>query len=259
VRIVPRPGTRAYSSLGRASSSNFGSNRKVDVIGASTIRVIIASANRLLRSGLRRILDAAPDIEVIFEAEIDSALLQQSQQLFPDVLVLDLSIARRDTLSTLTRLFKNEKYKLVVIRPGGDLSCVRSMLAAGVLGYVLCNSGEEELLSAIRSVYKGRHFVDPQLSDAMADLLIGQETYALSTHKPRLSRRELQVLAAVARGFTSHEISRQLTVSPKTIETYRSRIYDKLGLKTRADLVGYAIAMGLMVGFATDELKSSRC
>jgi len=256
VRIVPRP-AREHTLLWAARRVQISEQSGVDAIGASAIRVIIASANRLLRSGLRRVLDAAPDIDVIFEAEIDSALLQQSQQLFPDVLVLDLSIARMGALSTVTGLFKNEQYKLVVIRPSGDLSCVRSMLAAGVLGYVLCNSGEEELLSAIRSVYKGTHFIDPQLSDAMADLFIGQQTYALSTNKPRLSRRELQVLAAVARGFTSHEISRQLAVSPKTIETYRSRIYDKLGLKTRSDLVGYAIAMGLMVGFVTDDEMGS--
>ena len=216
----------------------------------STIRVIIASANRLLRSGLHRILDAAPDIQVISEVEIDSALLRRSQQLSPDVLVLELYFTTREMLSTLSCLFKDEHYRLVVIRQDGDLSCIRSMLAAGVLGYVLCNSGEEELLLAIRKASKGRHFIDPQLSDAVADILSERERDAVSRRKPHLSQRELQVLAAIAHGFTSQEISRKLAVSPKTIETYRSRIYEKLGLKTRADLVGYAIATGLVGGLA---------
>ena len=223
----------------------------------SAIRVVIASTNRLLRIGLRRILDAAPDMEVISETEIDRSLLQRVKQLCPDVVLLELSTRGPEALVTLTRLFEDEQRKLVVVKPNADISCVRAMLAAGVLGYVLANSGEEELLSAIRRACRGRYFIDPQLSDAVADTLTHRQSQAGATRKPRLTTREVQVLTAISRGFTTRDVAGQLQISHKTVETYRSRIYEKLGLKTRADLVAYAIATGLLISGNVGDQESA--
>jgi len=223
----------------------------------SAIRVVIASTNRLLRIGLRRILDAAPDMEVISETEIDRSLLQRVKQLCPDVVLLELSTRGPEALVTLTRLFEDEQRKLVVVKPNADISCVRAMLAAGVLGYVLANSGEEELLSAIRRACRGRYFIDPQLSDAVADTLTHRQSQAGATRKPRLTTREVQVLTAISRGFTARDVAGQLQISHKTVETYRSRIYEKLGLKTRADLVAYAIATGLLISGNVGDQESA--
>jgi two-component system response regulator NreC len=136
--------------------------------------------------------------------------------------------------------------RVVVISSNENITYVRSMLTAGVLGYVLRKASDTELFLAIRNAYQGRRFIDPRLSDSLADVLLNKARANNRASEGRLSQRELQVLRAITRGFTSHEVAQQLQLSTKTVETYRSRIYDKLGLKTRADLVHYAIAVGLL-------------
>ena len=120
------------------------------------------------------------------------------------------------------------------------------MLAAGIFGYVLRKASETELFASIRSVHRGRRYLDPRLSDSVADLLLGARGTSTRSRANPLSNRELQVLNGVAQGFTSQDLAKQLSLSAKTVETYRSRIYQKLGLQTRADLVHYAIALGLL-------------
>jgi two-component system response regulator NreC len=120
------------------------------------------------------------------------------------------------------------------------------MFAAGVLGYVLRKASETELFASLRSAYHGRRYLDPRLSDSLADLLLGARGTLAGSRGIPLSGRELQVLHGVAQGFTSQDLAKQMSLSAKTVETYRSRIYQKLGLHTRADLVHYAIAFGLL-------------
>jgi two-component system response regulator NreC len=136
--------------------------------------------------------------------------------------------------------------RVVVISSNENITYVRSMLTAGVLGYVLRKASDMELFLAIRTAFQGRRFIDPRLSDSLADVLLNRTSGNNRATEGRLSNRELQVLRAISRGFTSQEVAQQLQLSTKTVETYRSRIYDKLGLKTRADLVHYAIAVGLL-------------
>ena len=107
---------------------------------------------------------------------------------------------------------------------------------------------------AIRHAASGQRYIDPRLSDGVADVLLRAGDRGISRNSRALSRREAQVLRAVARGFTSSEIGRQLELSSKTVETYRSRIYEKLGLRTRADLVHYAMALGLLEESQTENL-----
>lgn len=121
------------------------------------------------------------------------------------------------------------------------------MLALGVRAYVVRSATNSELYDAIRTVHRGRRYLDPRLSDSITDMLLGRKTSAI--RKPqakRLSGREAQVLRGVAQGFTTKAIAAKLGVSEKTIQTYRERIYDKLELRTRADLVHYAIAHGML-------------
>lgn len=216
------------------------------------IRLLIASDFRLTRIGLRQIVNAVNDVEVVAESEVRGSP-QRVQQLGPDVVLLELAIPRANSVPAVSRLLKDKQAKVVVISANENLSYVRSMLAAGVLGYVLRDANEEELFSAIRCASQGRYFIDPLLSDGVAEVLVKGRTSSSSSAANGLSRRERQVLAAIARGFTSQEIAYQLELSHKTVETYRARLYDKLGLKTRAELVGYAIATGLLVGSEAGE------
>jgi DNA-binding NarL/FixJ family response regulator len=123
---------------------------------------------------------------------------------------------------------------------------VRSLLAAGVAGYVLRKASHEELFLAMRHARSGLRYIDPRLSDGMGEVLLHGKAPERPARPGGLSRREAQVLRAVARGFTSSEIGRQLELSAKTVDTYRGRICEKLGLRTRADLFHYAMAAGML-------------
>ena len=209
------------------------------------IRLLLVSDYRLTRTGLRQMLNQVPDFEVVAETDNPGQVKECLQRSAPDVIVLEITIPGTHGLRTAAKLAQ-ETGRVVVISSNENITYVRSMLNAGVLGYVLRKASDTELFLAIRNAHQGRRYIDPRLSDSLADVLLGRNSGNARGNEGRLSNRELQVLRAIARGFTSQEVAQQLQLSTKTVETYRSRIYDKLGLKTRADLVHYAIAVGLL-------------
>ncbi|HKU22444.1 MAG TPA: response regulator transcription factor [Terriglobales bacterium] len=209
------------------------------------IRLLLVSDYRLTRTGLRQMLNQVPDFEVVAETDSPGQVKECLQRSAPDVIVLEITIPGPHGLRTAAKLAQ-ETGRVVVISSNENITYVRSMLNAGVLGYVLRKASDTELFLALRNAHQGRRYIDPRLSDSLADVLLGRSSGNARGNEGRLSNRELQVLRAIARGFTSQEVAQQLQLSTKTVETYRSRIYDKLGLKTRADLVHYAIAVGLL-------------
>lgn len=210
------------------------------------IRLLIVSDYRLTRTGLRQMLNSVPDFEVVAETDNPGQVIEVTQRSPADVIVFEITVPGPHGLRTAAKLLEETaNRRLVVISSNENITYVRSMLSSGVLGYVLRKASDTELYLAIRNAHQGRRFIDPRLSDSVADVLMGKAKNARG-NEGRLSNRELQVLRAIARGFTSQEVAKQLQLSTKTVETYRARIYDKLGLKTRADLVHYAIAVGLM-------------
>jgi DNA-binding NarL/FixJ family response regulator len=212
------------------------------------IRLLIASDFQLARTGLHQIVNALEDAEVVAESELQTALPTKVQEIGPDVVLLDLAVPRPHNLPALSQVLKNKQIKVVVLSTNENIGYVRSLVAAGVHGYVLRSASAEELFMAIRTAHQGRYFIDSRLSDALAEMLVTGRLAESSRAQGSLSKREEQVLAAIARGFTSQEIAQQLQLSHKTVETYRARIYEKLGLRTRAELVGYAMATGLLTG-----------
>lgn len=210
------------------------------------IRLLIVSDYRLTRTGLRQMLNSVQDFEVVAETDNPGQVIEVTQRSPADVIVFEITVPGPHGLRTAAKLLEETaNRRLVVISSNENITYVRSMLSSGVLGYVLRKASDMELYLAIRNAHQGRRFIDPRLSDSVADVLMGKAKNARG-NEGRLSNRELQVLRAIARGFTSQEVAKQLQLSTKTVETYRARIYDKLGLKTRADLVHYAIAVGLM-------------
>jgi DNA-binding NarL/FixJ family response regulator len=210
-------------------------------------RVLIASDHPLSRTGLRHVLKPASDLEIVAEADAPGPVAELCRKFIPDVVVFEITVPGTSGLRTTASLVQAAlPARTVVVCNNENVHYVRSLLAAGVAGYVLRKAGQEELLLAIRHAASGQRYIDPRLSDGMADVLLHGADAATRRNSRRLSRREGQVLRAVARGFTSSEIGRQLELSSKTVETYRSRIYEKLGLRTRADLVHYAMALGLL-------------
>lgn len=211
------------------------------------IRLLLVSDYRLTRTGLRQMLTPVPDFEVAAETDNPGQAKEIAQRTGANVVLLEITIPGPHGLRMAAHLVEEiPGARVVAISSNENITYVRSMLTAGVLGYVLRKASDTELFLAVRNAYQGRRFIDPRLSDSLADVLLSRTSGNSRSSEGRLSNRELQVLRAIARGFTSHEVALQLQLSTKTVETYRSRIYDKLGLKTRADLVHYAIAVGLL-------------
>jgi DNA-binding NarL/FixJ family response regulator len=211
------------------------------------IRLLVASEHPIVRSALGTLLNGVRDFQVVAEVDL-SQLAKTARELSPDVFLVELTEAGLIGLQSVATLLRAITTAAVaVLSSNENPAYVRSMLALGVRGYVLRSAGNSELYEAIRTVRRARRYIDPRLSDSITDMLLGRKTGAL--RKPqaeRLSGREAQVLRAIARGFTTKAIAGKLGVSERTIQTYRERIYNKLELRTRADLVHYAIAHGML-------------
>lgn len=210
------------------------------------IRVLIADDHAVLRAGLRLLINAQADLEVVGEAGNGSETLHQTRALVPDVLTLDLSMPGGSVIPIIEKLRREiPQTRVLVLTMHDDPAYLRTVLAAGGSGYVVKKAADAELLTAIRAVHQGRAFVNLDLDGGPPAPLEAPGTAALS-------QREREVLALLAQGHTNQVIADRLYLSVKTIETYRTRIADKLGLKTRADLVRYALEMGILAPGKTD-------
>jgi two-component system response regulator NreC len=210
---------------------------------------MIADDHAILRSGLRLLVNAQADMEVVAEAPDGEQAVLAVRETSPDVALMDLTMPRTGGMRALQEIVRNcPKTRVLVLTMHDDPAYLRSVLAAGASGYVLKRSVDAELLAAIRAVHKGGTFVDPSLANVLVqDLIAKKGTQARRTRTLSiLSDRELQVLRLVARGYTSQQIAKQILVGVKTVETYRSRLTQKLGLRTRSDVVRFAVQMGIL-------------
>jgi len=215
----------------------------------SKIRVMIADDHAILRSGLRLLLNAQPDMEVVSEAADGEQAVQAANETKPDVALMDLTMPRTGGQRALEEIVRDcPETRVLVLTMHDDPAYLRSVLSAGASGYVLKRSVDAELLTAIRAVHRGGTFVDPSLANVLVqDVLPKMGAKARRTGPVNiLSARELQVLRLVARGYSSQQIAKQILVGVKSVETYRSRLAQKLGLRTRSDVVRFAVQMGLL-------------
>lgn len=218
------------------------------------IRVLIGDDHATLRAGLRMLIDAQHDMTVVGEAGDGEIVLQQAALVRPDVILLDLTMPNLGGLPALDRLRSvAPDSRTLVLTMHDDPAYFRSAMHAGALGYLHKSAAHGELLSAIRVVHAGKPFVSQAMALALAHDVIAGATAAPPSAKPLLSERERKVLGLLAQGFTNQECAAHLGVSVKTVETYRARLYKKLGVKTRAQLVRFAVGSGLL---SNDELQS---
>ncbi|MGB2677071.1 MAG: response regulator transcription factor [Candidatus Acidiferrum sp.] len=216
---------------------------------AHKIRVLIADDHAILRAGLKMLVNAQADMEVVSEAPDGEKAVQAARETRPDVALLDLTMPRVGGMKALQEIARHcRKTRVLVLTMHDDPAYLRSVLAAGGCGYLLKRTVDAELLVAIRAVHRGGTYVDPSLADVLVqDVLAKRGTRAGPTRPVNiLSDRELQVLGLVARGYTSAQIAKQIAVGVKTVETYRSRFAEKLGLRTRSDVIRFAMQMGLL-------------
>src|SRR5882724_8673473 len=215
----------------------------------SNIRVMIADDHAILRAGLRFLVNAQPDMEVVAEAPDGEAAIQAARETTPHVALMDLTMPRTGGMRALQEIARDcAETRVLVLTMHDDPAYLRAVLAAGASGYVLKRSVDAELLTAIRAVHRGGTFVDPSLANVLVQDVIAKKSAKARAKRPVkiLSGRELQVLRLVARGYTSQQIGKQIRVGVKTVETYRSRLAQKLGLRTRSDVVRFAVQMGLL-------------
>jgi two-component system response regulator NreC len=204
------------------------------------ISVLIADDHVAVRRALRLLLEGEQDVEVIAEVGDLTTIIEQARAARPHVLVLDLDLPGGSSIQTIGRLRTHARETQIVLLTLEESPIFAAQaLAAGVSGLVAKHHADSELPPAIRAAALGKVYVSPSIEARLDVLRTAQSA-------DRLSHREIEVLRLIALGFTSVEIARQLSLSPRTVESHRAHITSKLGLSTRAELVSYAIGRGLL-------------
>ncbi len=214
----------------------------------ASVRVLIADDHAVLRAGLRMLIGAQPDMEVVGEAADGDAAVRKALETRPDVALMDITMPGSGGIKAIERIREEcPKTRVLVLTMHDVPAYLRSALAAGASGYVVKSAADSELLSAIRSVHRGRTVLDPALAATVVQSALGKRAVGSQAGGPvnPLSPREREVLDLVAQGYTNQQAADRLGLSIKTVETYRTRLVEKLGLRSRADLVRYALDSGL--------------
>ena len=216
--------------------------------GGARIRVLLADDHPILRSGLKLLLGAEPDLEVVGEANNGREAVAQTVELRPDVVVMDIAMPEMGGLEATRRISQlGLGTRVLILTVHAEEQYLLPVVQAGGSGYVRKAQADTELLEAIRAVHRGEVFLDPPatkmlLEDYLDRVQAGKEVDSYQT----LSEREREVLKLTAEGYTAQEIAERLILSPKTVDTYRQRVMDKLNLHHRAELVKYALRKGLL-------------
>ncbi|MDD5468037.1 MAG: response regulator transcription factor [Anaerolineales bacterium] len=209
----------------------------------SKTRVLLADDHAVLRAGIRLLLNSQPDFDVVGEAASGLEALALAEKIQPDLILLDLSMPGLGGLEALPVLRRRAPTaRILILTMHDDPQYLRKALKSGAAGYVLKKAADVELFSAVRAVLRGEVYVHPSMTRSLLEDLIPQEESSdeLDLWKG-LSDREQEALRLVALGYTSAEIAAKLNLSVKTIETYRARGMEKLGLTNRASLVRFAL------------------
>lgn len=210
------------------------------------LRVFLADDHPVVREGLKTLINANSEMEVVGEAADGAAAISGVAELDPDVVVMDVSMPGINGAKA-TAMLKDAKpsRKVLALTLHEERSYIRLLLDAGASGYVLKRSAADELIHAIKAVAEGRVYLDPTLAGGVLETLRGKPNVLVSNKVgAELSEREAEVLRLIALGYSNKEIAAKLELSVKTVETYKKRSVEKLGLRSRVDIVRYAAERG---------------
>ena len=208
------------------------------------IRVLVVDDHTLVRAGLCRILGDEGDIEVVGETGSGQHAVKLCEELKPDVVILDYGLPDMDGLDVTSQIIPlTTGARILILTMYANEDFAIRLVRAGAAGFVVKGASPDELLTAVRKVAQGRTYVSPAILEKMVGRMGQRET---ETPEAALSDREIQVLVRLAKGATTREVSDELSLSVSTVETYRSRLLEKLNLRNNSDLTRFAIRRGLI-------------
>lgn len=210
-----------------------------------SIRIVLADDHGVVREGLKMLINAQPDLEVVGEAADGEQALKQILALHPDLAVVDISMPIMNGLQLMSKLNQTDSpARVLALTANEDRAYMQQMLKLGAVGYLLKRSVAEELIQAVRTVSSGRRYLDTRVVDEIVQDLSDPKRSEESPKLVQLSEREQEVMRLIAQGYANKEIAARLDISVKTVETYKARSLLKLGLHGRSDIVRYAISQG---------------
>lgn len=212
------------------------------------IRVVLADDHTVVRAGLKAVLGTARDIDVVGEAKDGAEAVALVDRFHPDVVVMDLSMSGMDgATATKEIVAKGGDTRVLILTMHPEEEFLVPLLEAGAAGYLVKSAADRELVDAVRAVSKGDVFVRPSAARVLAKGLTRKDPQEVDKDRfARLTERERDVLRLTAQGYSAPEIGERLFISPKTVDTYKQRINEKLGLSHRAHYVQFALRLGLL-------------
>ena len=213
-----------------------------------TIRTLLVDDHTVLRDGLRALLEAHSDIEIVGEADNGLEAVNLVEEHRPDIVVMDVAMPRMNGLEATRRIKKlDSTCRVLILTQYEHREYVLPILKAGADGYILKRSAGDELVAAIRSVHAGESILDPTVARTVIEAYVGSSRQNVDGEDVQsLTDREREVLILIAEGYTNQQVARTLHISPKTVDAHRMNIMNKLDLHSRTDLIKYAIRKGLV-------------
>lgn len=214
------------------------------------MRIVIADDHAVVRTGFSMILNFQEDMEVVGTAADGVEAYQKVMEHAPDVLIMDLSMPPGESglIATSKILDSFPNTKILILTMYDDEEYLFHVLRSGASGYILKNAPDEQLLLAIRTVYQGETYIDPKMTTSLVKEFVHSSNDGEYSNDPFkvLSKRELEILPLIAKGYGNKDIAEKLFVSVKTVEAHKTRIMDKLNLKSKPELVEYALKKELL-------------
>lgn len=210
-------------------------------------RIILADDHTLFRQGLKSLIEKDPQMKVVADVADGEALLSKLESVKCDLVVLDLSMPEMDGIKAVGEIHKRfPGVKLLVLTMQKDQEHLKSALKRGAGGYLLKEDAYDQLTTAIKAVLKGKHFISPSMAEFLAEQWVRSVDESAGPSLEILTRRERQILKLLAGGLPNKNIAARLKISIRTVETHRAHLTRKLGIKSTAGLVKYAMAKGLL-------------
>lgn len=210
------------------------------------IRLMIADDHMIVRQGMRKLLEAYPELEILGEAQNGDETIELAKKLLPDIIIMDISMPVINGLEATRQIKKRlPQTKILILTMHAEKEYIFKILQSGASGYLLKGSPIEELVAAVYAVDRGESYLSPPVSKSIIeDYIGGGPKRPATTRSQPLTAREREVLQLIAEGYTSKRIAIRLSLSSKTVETHRSHIMQKLNIHNAAGLIRYAIQKG---------------